>query len=249
MRVTAMRVRVDGPDFDRLTLQFQQAWSRRRLGRLLAAIGPVAALGLGAGAEAGKKTRKKKKKPRCRSKANPHWCGKAKTCVPACPQGKVFDKKRCTCRCAGKSVCCQCVGGSNPFCSRGYTSTDACVAGCTERNPNRTGVAFVSAPDGTTNCTAAGTCEITCTPDDCAGADACKGDPGSCAVGGLQCFQPLGGGPTRCGRPTDTTSCGCTSHQQCVQNHGPPAFCVQITGGACTCGGKTTFCATQLGGA
>ena len=79
----------------------------------------------------------------------------------------------------------------------------------------------------------------------CGVADACKVDKGTCGNGG-KCFQPLGGGPTRCGQSTGEVgapSCGCTSHQQCVTNHGAGAFCVTFTPGGCTCGGATTFCA------
>jgi hypothetical protein len=77
----------------------------------------------------------------------------------------------------------------------------------------------------------------------CGVADACKVDKGTCGRGG-KCFQPHGGGPTRCGAPTVTGSCGCTSDQECVANHGSGAFCVEITGGLCTGCAAGTFCAT-----
>jgi hypothetical protein len=77
-----------------------------------------------------------------------------------------------------------------------------------------------------------------------AGADNCLSDTTTCGNGG-KCFQPLSGGPTRCG--VSAGGCGCTSHQECERHHGSGAFCVTFTpGGACTCGpgGPTTFCAT-----
>jgi hypothetical protein len=55
----------------------------------------------------------------------------------------------------------------------------------------------------------------------------------------------LGGGPTRRGLAALTGSCGRANHQPCADDHGIGAFCVQITGGECTCGGADTFRATK----
>ena len=74
-----------------------------------------------------------------------------------------------------------------------------------------------------------------------AGVDACKGSTATCGNGG-KCFQPRGGGPTRCG--VSTGACGCTSDQECEATHGTQAFCVQDTGTACSGCSSGTFCAT-----
>lgn len=183
----------------------------------------------------------------CGQAAAPHWCAAASACVPACPTGMVFDPALCTCDCIERS-CCQCTGGSNPFCDYGYASFQRCSIDCSLVNPGGTSNFSAGVVDGrprTVTCSAAGRCDnVTCFATDfCSGADACKGGTVQCS-GGRSCFQPLGGGPTRCGKPTVTTSCGCTSHQQCANAHGAGAFCAQITGSACSCQGATSFCVT-----
>lgn len=189
--------------------------------------------------------------PRCPQPANPHFCPSANSCVPACPSGQVFDEASCTCGCVPRT-CCSCRGGSAPFCSHSFPDYVSCETSCEQINPGHTGSSFFEAFHAgntyTATCTAGPMgpgCAHTCQSHDCAGNDACQGAEGSCPGGG-QCFQPLGGGPTRCGKPTATSSCGCTSHQQCADNHGAGSFCVSITGGACTCGGATAFCATPV---
>jgi hypothetical protein len=91
---------------------------------------------------------------------------------------------------------------------------------------------------GSVTCKADFTCQGTCST----GADACQSGSAPCGNGG-QCYRPVGGGESRCGLPTSTSSCGCTSHQQCATTYGPGVFCVQITGAACTGCAAGTFCA------
>ncbi len=82
----------------------------------------------------------------------------------------------------------------------------------------------------------------------CAQQDFCSADDfTSCSHGGL-CFQPLGGGRTRCG--VSAMKCGCGSHQECANEFGEGAFCAQFNpaAGPCTCGAgspHTTFCARR----
>lgn len=177
-------------------------------------------------------------------RAAPHFCASAGVCVPACPTGMGYDPNDCGCDCAVPRSCCQCTGGANPFCSTSLNTADACITACNSSNPGGTPFVTSLASSGTTGvCGLGGRCELTCFPVTGV-VDACQQEGGVCQ-GDLQRFQPLGGGPTRCGRPTDTASCGCTSHQQCADNHGIGAFCVSITGPRCTCAAANTFCATQ----
>jgi hypothetical protein len=76
----------------------------------------------------------------------------------------------------------------------------------------------------------------------CGVADHCKGNFATCGYG--RCFQPLGGGPTRCGN-SFTGFCGCGSDQECQALHGAGTFCVTFDPQlGCNCGpGVTTFCA------
>lgn len=240
---------MDGQRFDRLTVRIDRSVSRRRLSSALGALGVAAGVGgvLDAEAKKGKKKPKcprcpKVADPRCPNAAAPHWCASAGACVPACPTGTTFNASACRCDCVVLRSCCQCTGGSADFCRTDIDNPNACAATC-----GGGGVAFTPAlrsADMTGSCTPFGRCEVTCQPTSCGTIDACKGGSGNCP-GDLQCFQPLGGGPTRCGRPTLQGSCGCANHQQCADDHGIGSFCVQITGGECTCGQASTFCATQ----
>ena len=184
--------------------------------------------------------------PRCPQSTAPHWCASTNTCVPACPPGKVFEPASCTCVCAVEGTCCECKrNGSHVFCSAEFTTTEACFIACFAAVTEGAAMPFFSATPGmTTVCdaTAVGGCNVVCAPDACEGRDACLGQATPCGTGG-RCFQPFGGGPTRCGTPTTTSSCGCTSHEDCAE-HGPGAFCVQDTGTACTGCAEGTFCAT-----
>jgi hypothetical protein len=250
---------MDPTMFDTLVRFLSRTPSRRAAARHL--VGSFLAAWLGQGAspapiaakKGGKGKKRKKQRDRqplpapppslCPQPANPHWCAGPNICVPACPSGTVFDPLTCMCPCR-RQMCCLCSGGSNPFCSHAYATNDACAAACAGQNPD--GGALFFGGSGMTVACAPGHCAFTCQPDSCAGVDACLGSPGNCFRGG-QCYQPLGGGPTRCGVPTPTGSCGCTSHQQCADAHGPGAFCVTFDPeyGFCTCGegGPTTFCA------
>jgi hypothetical protein len=184
----------------------------------------------------------------CPQAAAPHWCASANACVPACRTGLIFDPARCTCECIERS-CCQCTGGNNPFCSYSTSTLGQCTVNCQTINPGGTSrfTSGIDAGSARTVTCRGGLCEITCSQADrCRGEDACKGEDVNCGPGGGHCFQPLGGGPTRCGIPTATSSCGCASHQQCANAHGAGAFCVEITGPDCRCGGSATFCAIQV---
>lgn len=238
---------MDDTRFDRMTRRLEPAVSRRRLGVALSAFGLGASLGNAPQTEA-RKGRKKKprcpppEKPRCPDAAAPHWCASADACVPACPTGTAFNASACRCDCVVRRSCCQCTNGNANFCRTDIDDPTSCAGACSGG-----GIPFMPAlrkADMTGSCTPSGRCEVTCAPTTCGTTDACKGGSGNCP-GDLQCFQPLEGGPTRCGRPTQSGSCGCASHQQCADGHGIGAFCVQITGDACTCGGASAFCATQ----
>ena len=236
---------MDGHRFDHLTLQLTSLLSRRRVGQALA----VAGLGASQGdvLEADAKKRKKKpgrsNGPRCPQAAAPHWCASAETCAPACPTGTRFNETACRCDCVVQRSCCQCTNGSANFCRNDIDDPISCAALC-----GGGGVPFMPAIASvgmTGSCTPSDRCEVTCQQSGCGDWDACKGETRNPCGADLECFQPLGGGPTRCGRPTLTGSCGCVSHQQCADSHGIGSFCVQITGGECSCGGASTFCATQ----
>jgi hypothetical protein len=76
----------------------------------------------------------------------------------------------------------------------------------------------------------------------CEDFDACQGSTVICGNGG-SCFRLHSGVQSRCGKPPIPGTCDCTSDGECVTNHGPGAFCVGITGSACTCGPSgTSFC-------
>jgi hypothetical protein len=240
---------VDGERFDLLTVRISPAVSRRRLGASLGLLGLGASLGSSLETQAKKRKKPKKKPlrcppgtdPRCPRAAAPHWCASAAACVPACPTGTRYDDAACSCECVVRRSCCQCTGGSSPFCRTDIDEGNQCALQCSGGN------SFFAAQKSlgmTGSCDTSGRCAVTCAPPSWGTTDACKGSPGGCQ-GDLKSFQPLGGGPTRCGRPTLTGSCGCASHQQCADAHGIGAFCVQITGGACVCNGADTFCATQ----
>lgn len=148
-------------------------------------------------------------------------------------------------------LCAMCIPGGGPPCLSDATGTCSChdVTGTCIKNAAafRTSRCSLCPAEtfcqGTADPTVEG-CHYRCGAINyCpAGADNCQSDTTTCGNDG-KCFQPLGGGPTRCG--VSAGACGCTSDQACETNHGPQAFCVQITGPACTCGagGPTTFCA------
>ena len=71
---------------------------------------------------------------RCPQAAAPHWWASANTWVPACPTGRVFDATSSTCQWAGRP-CCACRGGSKPFCSYAYATSDDCFDACDVLNP------------------------------------------------------------------------------------------------------------------
>lgn len=173
--------------------------------------------------------------------AAPHWCAGAETCVPACPTGANFVPDSCECRCAERQSCCQCMGGSAPFCDTTINDPTSCASLCHLNNPG--GAPFYADGTMTGRCGDGGQCLVTCAPVS-GGRDACQSTQRSC-LGDLLAFQPLGGGPTRCGRRPATPTCGCTSHQECADTHGVGAFCASITGPLCTCDDATSFCATQ----
>lgn len=231
--------------FDRMAVRVERAVSRRRLGPALGVLGLRASLGTSLPGAAKKKKKSKARCPtaRCPTAAAPHWCASAEVCVPACPTGSAFNADACRCDCVVRRSCCQCTNGSANFCRTDVDDPSSCAGLC-----GGGGIPFVPALASagmTGSCTSGGRCEVTCQQSDCGVWDACKGEARNPCGGDLKCFQPLGGGPTRCGRPTLTGSCGCEGHQQCADGHGIGSFCVQITGGDCTCGGASTFCATQ----
>lgn len=257
---------MDDIRFDALARSLILGSSRRHLTRLAGGLTLAGVPMLAGEPPVAAKRKKKKKKPHpptggcssgcpggqvCRAgacecpQAAPHWCASANTCVPACPTGMVFDQGSCGCECAVKRSCCECRGGASPFCTTDINDPNQCAAAC-----GQGGLPFFAAwtAAGQTGvCGASNRCDLTCSPVTRREEfDACKGGGDCQCRGDLKCFQPLGGGPLRCGRSTNPApSCGCTSHQQCADNHGIGAFCVQITGNQCSCGGASTFCATQ----
>jgi hypothetical protein len=183
--------------------------------------------------------------PRCPQPAAPHFCASANTCVPACPSGAIFDAASCTCVCTAPSACCQCANGA---CFQGpeVATDEACSDKC--RSVESSNQNWESAQgetyERTVVCSAAGRCTETCRAVTCGTANACTAS--AACVGGGQCFQPDGGGPSRCGE-VGPSSCGYTSHQQCADAFGQGAFLVRFTPNArCHCGAGsplTTFCA------
>jgi hypothetical protein len=189
---------------------------------------------------------------------------RAATCTGA-PCGSVRTNN------CGRTVSCDCTRGFNCLpngtCARACsldTQCDGCSGDVVCSRVNTEGlqhcvviggglcVTFQPCND-TSECSRGTQCQLctdvlrVCVPvsactGDCAGADACLGGTGTCPGGG-RCWQPLGGGPTRCG-VIAPGSCGCTSDLQCEQEHGTGAFCVTFEpGGDCTCGtAQTTFC-------
>jgi hypothetical protein len=75
--------------------------------------------------------------------------------------------------------------------------------------------------------------------------DFCADGTSQCGSDGTAlCLRPLGGSRTHCGKPSPSTSCGCTSQKQCSKRYGAGAFCATFKrGGACNCGSKSTVCA------
>jgi len=186
----------------------------------------------------------------CPQAAAPRFCASANAgagvCLPACAAGKVFDAASCTCVCAQEETCCSCVrtSDSNILCFRGVADRGACNSECAADGGSD--VKFAGGPGLSARCASdSNACEETCVTDTvCGTANECDGIT-SCAGGGGNCTQPLGGGPTRCATGVSVVGCGCTSHQYCVDRNGPGAFCVDASRcGDISCpGGATTFCA------
>ncbi len=182
---------------------------------------------------------------RCPQPAAPHFCASANTCVPACPSGTVFDPTSCTCVCTAPSACCRCANGAcfqGPEVTTFAACQDRCQSvGSSDQNwESAQGATY----ERTVVCSAAGLCTETCRAVTCGTANACTAIS-DCAGGG-QCFQPDGGGPSRCGEVAPA-SCGYASHRQCADDFGQGAFLVRFTPNArCHCGAGsplTTFCA------
>jgi hypothetical protein len=154
----------------------------------------------------------------------PDSCGGA--CLPSCGVGKA---RRPNCSC-----CIQHAfpdrGNYEDCCSR--SSTNGLCAGSAPGNDCDSHLDCMSGHCADRHCSCL------------AGQDSCQNDTTTCLGGDGYCYQPVEGGPTRCGK--SAASCGCTNDQQCAINFGAGSFCVQITGPDCTCGagGPTTFCAT-----
>ena len=167
-------------------------------------------------------------------------CGQPVTC--ACQRGyDCLTNGTCARRCAGSGDCAGC--GGNVAC----TEVQHCMdTGSLCLDTFQTCDFTSECPPGTLchPCGVGGRCPpVSVCLGSCDGADACLGGFGACPGGG-QCWQPLAGGPTRCGTIAPA-SCGCTSDTQCEDaNHAVGAFCATfVPGGACTCGdARTTFC-------
>jgi hypothetical protein len=172
-------------------------------------------------------------------------------CSP-CPSGQACSHRADCVSALCQGTCQQCSAGTpcgadvngNCGCQAGtcFTAVGFPVSSCAAECPS-------SWP-----CNTVGGGGLRCYPpcgasETCGRADACNGNTTRCGHGG-QCFQPLGGGLTRCGASTGEIgvgSCGCTSHQQCERDHGAGTFCATFNPNnfICTCGfgGPTTFCA------
>lgn len=211
---------MEPPRFDALSRIVGRPHSRRTTLALLT-TGPLALRGM---SEA--ETRRKKKQP-CKGKPDDTPCKGDGRCL----SGVCQPKPACL---AFGDAC------SSP--------DDCCTHACYPHNCLSDGVP----PGGV--CRSTGDCDdvyfscvgYVCMTTACpAASDFCTDGAPQCGhdTNGL-CLRPLGGGDTRCGRPSPETSCGCTSHRQCSDRFGAGAFCVKFErGGACNCKGKTTFCA------
>jgi hypothetical protein len=181
--------------------------------------------------------------PTCQSESLPEFCPGADRCVPGCPAGKEFDETTCKCVCAPARTCCycSCQGGTNFQCfPDGIANVAACQAACgdfCDENPDTVQFSFAGGSGNDAACDFAGDiCVTTCDADVCSGANTCVLSAARCNSGAHSCFQPLGGGPTRCSSPVGG-SCGCTSHDDCAGG----AFCVNGTG--CDACSGANFCA------
>jgi hypothetical protein len=221
---------MDGAAFDRLTRSFRVRPSRRGLlaglsGGLTALLPLLRDPASPARSKKRKKGKRKKKEISCAGKTDGTRCGSGKECSG----GKCARRPSCTP-----------IHEEPP----NFVECDKCCAGvCISGSPDCGLGGIGDRCHSNDDCFASDCIGFVCTPRFCpAGFDACK-SPAGCGSFGGQCFQPIGGGPTRCGESAGT--CGCTSHQQCVTNHGQGAFCVRITGGRCDCGTEDliTFCA------
>lgn len=172
---------------------------------------------------------------------------------PPCTSGQACSY-RADCASALCQGTCQPCSAGNP-CGADVNGSCGCQAGtCFTAIGFPVSSCAAECPSSWPCTTIVGGNELACYPpcgasETCGRADACNSIAPTCGHGG-QCFQPLGGGLTRCGASTGEIgvgSCGCTSHQQCERDHGAGTFCVTFDPeqGRCTCGegGPTTFCA------
>jgi hypothetical protein len=176
-----------------------------------------------------------------------HFCASDEVCVPECPSGKVYDEGSCSCVCAQQQTCCYCRCQNNTFsCFPGVLTEAACKATCGTfcgEDPSVVDISFAGGSGSDAACNfGTDTCDVTCQADTvCGKVDLCMGNVTTCGQGG-KCFQPLGGGPTRCGELVLEPRC--TTHADCA-SLGLGAFCAFITGIVCIGGpGSTTYCAS-----
>ena len=258
---------MDGPQFDRLTQRLSGAFSRRRFGALLTVLGVGAGL-RAPNAEAAKKKKKKKKKKRTGGTGTPT----STTTLPpgpSCTDG-IKNGKETDIDCGGPD-CSPCASGRTCTrvldCTSGHCSAGICRICSEERHcaSDINGSCLCDPGSGTCisqrsievgNCNACPEgwvcrpgfdltffCSPVCaSSDSCGTGDFCKGEFQGCGQAGGVCFQPLGGGPSRCSTSISST-CGCTSDQDCSSRFGASAFCATFSGNICTCGASTTFCA------
>jgi hypothetical protein len=130
---------------------------------------------------------------------------------------------------------CRCDPSSGRCNTNVEPTTAQLVNSCSECDPDLVCASFVFGQACLPGC---GSSEI------CTSQDFCRGDTNSDCGSGGKCFQPLGGGPTRCGRSAHV-KCGCTSNQECVDLLWEGAYCAQFNPAlaGCSCAGHTSFCA------
>jgi hypothetical protein len=261
---------MDGSRFDTLTRSLSLAGSRRRaLGGVL--LGALSLLGSQTVQEAAKKKKpcppcKKRKQGKCKKKLPDGTVCREGTCqggrcvaalppAPSCCGGPSCPRCANGQSCANGNDCisARCVTGRCQGCAGndqcGSDANGACTCrdgACFSTGGHTTGLSCAPCPPHW-YCKHVAEDFFACFPpcgssEICSQADSCVSDLGTCGNGG-KCFQPLGGGPTRCG--VSAGRCGCFSHQFCTELFGAGAFCVTFASTSTTCTGceSGTFCA------
>jgi hypothetical protein len=262
---------MDGFRFDSLARSLATASSRRRaLGGLLA--GALGLVGWPGGEDAAAhdlKAKCKKKsgeaKKKCLKKAKKHAATHADetpppppppACDPACGVCQVCAGGEClrandNAVCNGSGRCLNGVCNPQPAClglsDKTCTASEQCCTGVCDVGDSCNTPAL---PDDR-QCRENGDCiSGHCVGYRCRGAAGCFAGKGYCLIGSKNaadcpCLRTTEAG-IRAGSQLYQTCGACQSTQDCIDTHGPDAFCAQDNGTFCDCpNDKPTFCALQ----